>query len=210
MAYVVTSPINNGTSGGDTINGGAGPGAITAGLHLTTADNGLTDSLGGLRAYGLGGNDSLAGTAHSDTLVGGDGNDVLRGGVGCDQLYGGAGSDSFVFKTSDLGTTYSSSTTVTAAMWNSHTGGDMIMDFQGVGGYFASNNDILSFSGFGTTAQGAHIDYLGTVTGFATSQVYAVHAAAAMGGGVNLIAVQMDLTSAHTGTHLVAGDYQFV
>ena len=144
-AYVNPSPINYGTAAGDNINGGANGTNITAGLHATTADNGLTDSLGGLRIYGLAGNDTLAGTAHSDTLVGGDGTDLLRGGVGCDQLYGGAGSDQFYFKAGDLGTTYASGMVVTAAMWNTHTGGDMIMDFQGAGGFFATNNDIISF-----------------------------------------------------------------
>ena len=201
MAYVNPSPINNGTAAGDVINGGAGGAKITAGLHLTTADNGLTDSLGGLRAYGLAGNDSLSGTAHSDTLVGGAGKDLLRGGAGCDQLYGSAGNDAFYFKLGDLGTSHASAQT--AASWNSHTGGDMIMDFEGAG---RAGGDFIAFNGFGTTAQGASLTYLGTVTGFSTAAVYQVHAAAVKGGGYTLFTVQ---NADHSATHLAAGDYNF-
>jgi trimeric autotransporter adhesin len=48
----------------------------------------------GVRLEGLGGNDTLMGTARPDTLLGGDGNDVLDGGENIDQLEGGAGNDS--------------------------------------------------------------------------------------------------------------------
>ena len=202
MAYVNPSPINYGTAGNNSINGGANGATNTAGLQLTTADNGFTDSVGGLRAFGLAGNDTLGGTAHSDTLVGGDGNDLLRGGAGCDQLYGGADNDSFYIKFGDLGTSHASAQTASA--WNSHTGGDMIMDFEGAG---RAGGDFISFNGFGTAAAGATLTYLGASSSLSTAAVYQVHAAAAMGGGYTLLTVQnMDHAST---THLAAGDYAF-
>ena len=209
MPYVDTKPITYGTSAGEFINGGGIPngGAASAGVKFSNAPSvGGLDSVGAVRLYGLAGNDTLYGTAHSDTLVGGDGTDLLRGGAACDQLYGNGGSDQFFFKLGDLGTTYASGTAVTAAMWNPATGGDMIMDFQGAGGYFSGNNDFVSFNGFGTVAQGAYVEYLGTVTNFASAAVYAVHAAPVKGGGINLFTVQLD---GGASTHLVSGDYQF-
>jgi Ca2+-binding RTX toxin-like protein len=47
--------------------------------------------------FGLGGNDSLVGSAFDDFLSGGDGNDTLVGGAGNENLYGGAGCDAYVF-----------------------------------------------------------------------------------------------------------------
>jgi Ca2+-binding RTX toxin-like protein len=199
MAYVETKPITYGTAAGETMSGGGiGNNAVSAGVKFSTAPSGLTDSLGGVRFYGMAGNDVLLGTTHSDTLNGGDGNDVIRGGAGCDQLYGGAGNDSFYFKVGDLGTSTTSS--LTASAWTSQAGGDMIMDFQGAG---VAGGDFLSFNGFGTVAQGASLTYLGQVAGFPTAAVYQVHAAS---GGNTLFTVQnMDLSA----TKLAVGDYAF-
>ena len=57
--------------------------------------------------YGLGGDDSLNGSAGADILYGGEGNDTLNGnggddylegGAGNDKLYGGAGNDTYYFE----------------------------------------------------------------------------------------------------------------
>lgn len=50
-----------------------------------------------LIAFGLNGNDTIAGGVGNDTLSGGKGNDTLIGGAGNDMLIGGAGNDRFVF-----------------------------------------------------------------------------------------------------------------
>ena len=210
MAFVETKPITYGTAGNDYISGGGiasanGPVPATSGVKYATGLD-FNGNAGAVRLYGGEGNDTLYGTNMCDTLVGGGGTDLLRGGLGCDQLYGNAGSDQFYFRFGDLGTTYVAGTVVTAAMWNPQTGGDMIMDFQGAGRWFATNNDFISFNGFGTAAEGARVDYLGTVAGFPTAAVYAVTAAATKGGGINLFTVQLDGGGA---TQLVSGDYQF-
>ena len=206
MAYTQTMPITYGTAGNDSISGGGITAATTGVLYSTATGVDGLDSTGAVRIYGGAGNDTLYGTVHSDTLVGGAGTDLLRGGAACDQLYGNAGSDQFFFKAGDLGTTYASGTVVTASMWNPATGGDMIMDFQGAGGYFATNNDFVSFNGFGTAAQGAYVEYLGVYAPMPSVAVYAVHAAPVKGGGINLFTVQLD---GGASTHLVSGDYQF-
>ena len=45
------------------------------------------------QAFGLGGNDSITGTALADTIDGGEGNDLVDAGVGTDSVIGGAGND---------------------------------------------------------------------------------------------------------------------
>lgn len=204
MAYVETRPITYGSAADNFMTGGlVAGGGTSSNVHFSTAASDPTglDFYGAVRMYGLAGNDTMYGTIHSDTLVGGDGNDLLRGGAGCDQLYGGNGNDTFYFTLGDLGTSHASAQTASA--WDSHTGGDMIMDFEGAG---VAGGDFISFNGFGTTAQGASLTYLGTVTGFSTAAVYQVHAAAAKGGGYTLFTVQ---NADHSTTHLAAGDYSF-
>jgi Ca2+-binding RTX toxin-like protein len=70
----------SGTSGADTLTGGAN-------FDYIFADYG-NDTL-----YGGAGNDRLDGAWDNDTLYGQDGNDVLEAGSGNDTLYGGAGAD---------------------------------------------------------------------------------------------------------------------
>ena len=57
----------------------------------------------GVYIYGLGGTDSLTGSAFADFLDGGDGNDVLNGGTGADTLSGGNGDDTLLFDSQDVG-----------------------------------------------------------------------------------------------------------
>src|SRR6476620_8049394 len=145
-------PTINGTAGNNvlnyasavvsyTVNGLAGNDKITGG---TAAD----------RLDGGDGVDTLVGGAGDDRLVGGAGRDVLMGGAGNDQMYGGAGGDAFIIRRGDMDA------------WNPSTGGDTIMDFQGIGGRYGSDavatNDFIAFTGFGTIASGAHVDYAGT------------------------------------------------
>lgn len=59
------------------------------------------DSVGGNKAFGGIGNDSLSGSKESDLLEGGDGADLLSGGSGDDSLIGGEGSDVLVGEQGD-------------------------------------------------------------------------------------------------------------
>src|SRR5919112_1849928 len=101
---------------------------------------------------GTAGNDSLVATTGSfylsgldgnDTIFGGDGGDNIRGGKGSDKMFGGAGVDNFMFYKAD-----GEYNTVTGA------GGDLIVDFQGMGDGYVSggtNQDIMQFYGFDKT-----------------------------------------------------------
>ena len=90
-------------------------GSLAGGDHITGSDADNTvylDSfydLGGT-VLGMGGNDTLYGSAYEDTLEGGDGvdvligrdgNDTLIGGAGNDTLEGGAGDDTYIFAAGD-------------------------------------------------------------------------------------------------------------
>ncbi len=57
----------------------------------------------GVYIYGLGGADTITGSAFADFLDGGDGNDTLAGGAGNDSLIGGSGDDSLLIDSSDVG-----------------------------------------------------------------------------------------------------------
>ncbi len=95
------------STGVDTLIGGLGNDAITAGSSgaiiygddLAGTQSGNDTLLGGAgddTIYGGGGNDSLQGNAGKDTLDGGAGDDTLGGGDGDDRLSGGAGLDTLV------------------------------------------------------------------------------------------------------------------
>ncbi|NMY12672.1 S8 family serine peptidase [Pseudomonas veronii] len=95
------------STGVDTLIGGAGNDAITAGStgaiiygdDLAGIQSGNDTLLGGAgddTLYGGGGNDSLQGNAGKDIMNGGAGDDVLDGGDGNDQLTGGAGIDTLI------------------------------------------------------------------------------------------------------------------
>ncbi|SBW81126.1 hypothetical protein PVE_R1G3244 [Pseudomonas veronii 1YdBTEX2] len=95
------------STGVDTLIGGAGNDAITAGStgaiiygdDLAGTQSGNDTLLGGAgddTLYGGGGNDSLQGNAGKDIMNGGAGDDVLDGGDGNDQLTGGVGIDTLI------------------------------------------------------------------------------------------------------------------
>ncbi len=64
------------------LSGGANPNVLDARL-----------ASGFVILNGLGGNDTILGSAFNDTLFGGDGNDVITGGAGIDVISGGIGND---------------------------------------------------------------------------------------------------------------------
>ena len=75
----ITYSFQTGTSGADTLNGGAGADMLIA----------------------YAGNDVLSGGAGNDSLIGREGNDTLNGGTGNDLLAGGPGSDTYLFNRGD-------------------------------------------------------------------------------------------------------------
>lgn len=78
-----------GTSGNDSLSGGAGADQIygQAG-NDTISGNGGNDTLGGGN-----GNDTINGDAGNDTIYGGNDLDILNGNTGSDTIYGGYGND---------------------------------------------------------------------------------------------------------------------
>jgi Ca2+-binding RTX toxin-like protein len=76
------------------------PGAVNDVLGTEGADT-INAGIGPAKVQGLGGNDSIVGTAYSDTLIGGAGNDTLDGLGAIDSLVGGTGND--VFRVDDVG-----------------------------------------------------------------------------------------------------------
>jgi Ca2+-binding RTX toxin-like protein len=86
---------------------------------------------------GTSGNDKIYGGVGSDRIDGGAGNDLIMGGKGVDYLYGGAGNDTFAFAKNDFDTSLG------------HGAQDYVWDFEGAGGWSATGNDFLRFTGFG-------------------------------------------------------------
>jgi hypothetical protein len=81
--------------------------------------------------FDLDNNGTTSGTSGNDKIVAGNS-------PGVDYLYGGAGSDTFVFKASSF------------SQADAGYGIDKVVhDFQGAGGWSATDNDFLHFSGFG-------------------------------------------------------------
>lgn len=112
--------VLTGTSGSDTLVGGAGDDQLSgkkgadiligdAGDDVLKGGRGQDELRGGAGAdqlfggrsgdelFGGAGNDVLKGNRGHDDLDGGAGADILVGGLGDDELYGGAGADQFVF-----------------------------------------------------------------------------------------------------------------
>lgn len=148
-------------------------------------------TVGNEKIVGTAGNDVINGFAGNDTLVGGAGIDVLNGGGGVDYLYGGAGNDTFKFNHAN------------ADGWTALKGGATIMDFHGAGISNAPGveNDFLTFTGYGTAATGAFLEYVSTSANEPNLQYYKAHADLAHGGGFNWISVKM---ADHTSNHLRA------
>lgn len=189
-------PTINGTAGNDVRNFGTSAGSIT--LNGMAGNDRLTGGTGGDRLDGGIGADMLIAGPGEDRLAGGLGNDVIYGGAGRDILYGGTGNDAFVIRKGDLDT------------WSPATGGDTIMDFQGAGGRYGGDgpvdNDFIAFTGFGTIASGARLEYVATSSKLPSLQYYKVWADAAHGGGFSWLAVNL---ADHANARLVLGAYNF-
>ncbi|MFD1216105.1 calcium-binding protein [Microbulbifer celer] len=84
------TPMPDGSGGGDNGGGETDPGD-------GEGDEGSGGDSEPAPEPGLGGDDTINGTAASDTLVAGSGNDTLSGGAGNDRLLGGEGDDVYVF-----------------------------------------------------------------------------------------------------------------
>ena len=82
-----------GSSGGDSLIGGAGNDSIWG----YDGNDYLSGGAGADKLYGGAGNDSILGGGGNDLLNGGAGDDTLFGGGGNDNLTGGAGKDVFVY-----------------------------------------------------------------------------------------------------------------
>lgn len=80
----------SGTSGSDTLTGGASVEYILGGDGGDLIDGGAGDDV----LFGDAGDDTLHGGDGADSLAGGDGNDLLYGDAGSDRLWGHAGDDS--------------------------------------------------------------------------------------------------------------------
>lgn len=81
-----------------------------------------------------------------DKMAGAAGNDTLLGHAAFNQYYGGEGSDTFIV---------SAAFALEGKDGASKAYGDQfafITDFQGAGGYSATNNDFVAFTGFGANA----------------------------------------------------------
>jgi Ca2+-binding RTX toxin-like protein len=151
------------------------------------------------RLTGTSGADYITARGSNDTLIGGDGRDTLQGGTGNDVLIGGTGNDSFTFSKGDMDA------------WVASTGGDTIRDYHGAGvttGQVGVENDFIAFSGFGTIASGAHLDFVQTSSYVPTLQYYKVFADAAHGGGFSWLAINLADNTGNT-LSLAKGDYQF-
>ncbi|MEO8683735.1 MAG: Ig-like domain-containing protein, partial [Devosia sp.] len=104
----------------------------------------------GIMVASKGGDDDLSGSRFDDSLNGGAGNDLLHGelgrdkltgGTGVDRMQGGAGNDTFIFAAGDIADP-------------AEFGGrlDHIIDFHGAGNSGPSEQDFLSFFGYGDDA----------------------------------------------------------
>jgi serralysin len=106
VSVVSTAPTLNGTSGADTLTGGANNTVINGdggsdSLRGGDGKDKLFGSTGNDTLRGEGGDDSLSGGSGTDSLSGGSSNDRLTGGTGNDILRGGTSGDRFVFASGD-------------------------------------------------------------------------------------------------------------
>jgi Ca2+-binding RTX toxin-like protein len=157
------------TTGPDNISGTPGNDNIDA---LGGNDN-LTGGAGNDRLVGGDGNDQITGGEGNDAINGGAGNDFIRGdfefggagvpgndtlngGDGSDRLFGGGGNDTFVFMKGQI---------------SNGTGLDQIIDFQGAGGHF-STQDFIQLKGFGV---GSTFTYTRDSTGTPGATIWTVY-----------------------------------
>jgi serralysin len=139
-----------GGAGDDFVLGGAGADRLSGGGGADTADYSASSSgvIVNLQSGATSGGDAqgdmltsienLAGSAFGDTLYGNGSANTLNGGGGADILSGGAANDRFVFQAGQAN-------------------GDIVLDFAGAG---AAPGDAISFEGYGSAADGAHVTRL--------------------------------------------------
>jgi hypothetical protein len=110
--------------------------------------------------------------------------------TGYQQLFGGDGSDSFTLRAKDFGT----------AEYSIHK---YITDFQGAGGWYATNNDFISFTGFGAGST-LSFSHSGSTAPNDPGSIdfYTIHSTAT-GHDWTLLVHSMN------GRHLATGDYNF-
>ncbi len=124
------------------------------------------------------------------------GKDTLEGHSSFNQYYGGDGSDTFILGAKFAATAHQGASTTFADQFA------YIADFQGAGGYSATNNDFLALSGFGS---GSHIDLVHTGTsGTAGAMLYYYTITDGVSGAV--VNFEINSTNGHA---LGAGDYAF-
>ena len=141
--------------------------------HLQVASGGTLIAFGGLDQVRVEGVAKLTASdfvfGHGDTITGGAGGDSLSSLGGDNTYFGGAGSDSFVLKAKAL----ANSTGLGAG----NSGADVaIQDFEGAGGWSATGNDFIAFTGFGagSTLTFDHFGQTGPSTD-PTLQFYTLH-----------------------------------
>lgn len=130
-----------------------------------------------------------------DKITGTSGNDRLQGHAAFNQYYGGGGSDTFIISSK-------------FAAAGAHNGQSLnfadqyayITDFQGAGGWSASDNDFIAFNGFGAGSTLA-LEH-SAPSGSATTYYYAIHDGVT-GDVFNVMVKSLN------GQALGAGDYAF-
>jgi Ca2+-binding RTX toxin-like protein len=139
---------------------------------------------GGMRVYGMGGDDVINGDAQDDEILGGDGNDTLRGDAGIDTLAGNSGDDTF---------------RDTAAGLN----GDTITDLTSADKIIITD---ATLAGFTADLSGHTLTFSGGTLTIANVASARVVASAAVGGGVQLMIVHPPtMTSTATGRATFCG-----
>ena len=153
----------------------------------------------GVLVAAKGGHDDLSGSRFDDSLNGGSGddllhgeagNDKLTGGPGVDRMQGGLGNDTFIFHAGDI-----------ADPLQVDGRFDHIIDFCGAGSWNASENDFISFFGFG---EGSTLSFDHNASDDGLRQIYRVDDPTNPNNS-GLIMVQM----AENATQLDQGDYWF-
>lgn len=133
----------------------------------------------------------------TDKIAGTSGNDRLEGHAAFNQYYGGAGNDTFIIS-------YSQAIAAGAHQGESTKLADQfayITDFQGAGGWSATNNDFVAFSGFGAGAT-LSVTHEG-ISGNTGAKIYYYAVTTAAGETFNI-----EINSLN-GKALGAGDYAF-
>ncbi len=121
-------------------------------IGVTVAANNGDDKITGSN-FG----DRINGGLGNDQIIGGLGNDFLNGGNGADRLFGGGGNDTFVFAKGEISNGPDSSL-------------DSIIDFQGAGGFHATQ-DFIRLQGFGV---GSTFSFVRDATAHLNGAIYEV------------------------------------